>query len=133
MYNKILQLIAGLVNVLGTAYAILSVLRLTPEDIHNVIRIKGIEERDKELIVQRKQARIGICLVALAWLFQVIFSFVNVIENVAFIAAVVGMVLVIGMTMTIISRANKKFEAEYTEYSRVELEKHGISREKQTR
>lgn len=129
MYNKVLQLIAGFINACGTAYAILSILRLTPDDIHNVIRIKGIEERDKELLVQRKQVRIGICLVIVAWFFQGLFSFVEVNNAITFVVAMVGMTILITTSVIFVNKTNKKFETVYTEYSRAELKKHGACKD----
>ena len=77
-YNTILLLIAALTNVVGTTYAVLSILKLKPKEIYQALTIEGMDRNDETLLVQKKQARIGISLVAYAWMLQVLFSFVTV-------------------------------------------------------
>lgn len=62
-YNTILQLVAALTNVTGTTYAVLSILKLKPTDLYQAITIDGMDKNDESLLTQKKQARIGICLV----------------------------------------------------------------------
>lgn len=59
-YNTILQLLAALTNVIGTTYAVLSILKLKPQDLYQAITIEGMDKNDESLLVQKKQARTGI-------------------------------------------------------------------------
>ena len=58
-YNIILQLIAGLTNVVGTAYAVLSILKATPTDLYKSITLKGMGDNDKSLLTQKKSSKNG--------------------------------------------------------------------------
>ena len=112
-YNTILQLLAALTNVIGTTYAVLSILKLKPQDLYQAITIDGMDKNDESLLIQKKQARIGIGLVIYAWCLQVVFSFLQILSFRAFI-----ILLLIYFAVTIIlclclCAANSRFEAKY--------------------
>lgn len=45
-YNTILQLLAALTNVIGTTYAVLSILKLKAQDLYQAITIDGMDKND---------------------------------------------------------------------------------------
>jgi len=113
MYETILQLFAGLINVVGTIYAILSILKLSPKQIFEAITIKGMNAQDENLLEQKAQARIGISLVAFGWLLQVMYALLEIITLCAF-SVVFGISIVLAIGLCIILHCvNKKFEQEY--------------------
>ena len=89
-YNTILQLLASLTNVVGTTYAILSVLRLKPKELYQTLTLEGMDRSDDSLLAQKKQARIGISLVIYAWMLQVLFSFWSITSIAMFIWCLVA-------------------------------------------
>lgn len=112
-YNTILLLISALTNVIGTTYAVLSILSLKPKEIYQALTIEGMDRNDETLLVQRKQARIGVALVAYAWILQVFFSFVTVTTLKAFLVflsifTVLTIILCVSLFLL-----NKKFENKY--------------------
>ena len=114
-YNTILQLLAALTNVIGTTYAVLSILKLKPQDLYQAITIEGMDKNDESLLVQKKQARTGIGLVIYAWFLQVIFSFCPTLSCKMF--AVLLLIYFAATTILCISLfyANKRFESKYLE------------------
>lgn len=118
MFNTILNLVAGLINVIGTTYAVLSILRISPKEIFNSITIKGMDERDDELLTQRKQARMGITLVVYAWIVQVVFSFVTIDSWERFGLALIIVLVVLSILLLLLVLLNKKYDSKYAEYKK---------------
>lgn len=116
IYNSLLQLLASTFNVGGTILAILSILRLTPEDIHKAITIKGIDERDSELIIQRKQARLGIMFVIYGWVLQGIGLFLNISSKRTFFCVLASELFVAIILILLMMRSNNRFEKKCLEY-----------------
>mgnify|MGYP003293827733 CR=1 FL=1 len=114
-YNTILQLIAALTNVTGTTYAILSILKLKPKDLYQAITIDGMDKNDESLLTQKKQARIGICLVIYAWVLQVIFSFFSISSGIIFALSLLTYVVVTVALCFSLFLTNKRFEKKYFE------------------
>ena len=108
----------GLINVVGTAYAILSILRISPKEIFSSITIKGMDERDNELLVQRKQARVGISLVLYAWIVQAVFSFVRINSWQMFVLALIIVLVILTVILLLLVFLNKKFDSKYSEYKK---------------
>lgn len=118
MFNSVLNLMTGLINVVGTAYAILSILRISPKEIFSSITIKGMDERDNELLVQRKQARVGISLVLYAWIVQAVFSFVRINSWQMFVLALIIVLVILTVILLLLVFLNKKFDSKYSEYKK---------------
>ena len=116
MFNTILILVASLINVVGTAYAVLSILRITLKEVFSSITLHGMDERDKELLVQRKQARIGIALVLYAWIVQFVFSFVSLNSWNEFLWALLIVIAILIIILIILFLINKRFESNYRSY-----------------
>ena len=116
MFNTILLLFSAFVGVIGTIYAVLSILALTPDEVHKSITLKGIDERDKELIIQKKQARLGIMLVISAWILQCVFSFVKINCLCWFLFALVATICLVLIEIVIMSILNRKFEEKCVDY-----------------
>ena len=126
-YNTILLLIAALTNVVGTTYAVLSILKLKPKEIYQALTIEGMDRNDETLLVQKKQARIGIALVAYAWMLQVLFSFVTVNTIKSFLIWLSVYVLITVVLCLLLFFLNKNFEKKYYDL-RAELDKENPDR-----
>ena len=126
-YNTILLLIAALTNVIGTAYALLSILRLKPKELYQALTIEGMDRNDETLLIQKKQARIGIGLVAYAWALQVLFSFVTVDTIKSFLIWIVIYVFLTVILCLLIFFLNKRFEKKYYQL-RAKLDKENPDR-----
>ncbi len=126
-YNTILLLIAALTNVIGTIYAILSILKLKPKELYQALTIEGMDRNDETLLIQKKQARIGIGLVVYAWVLQVLFSFVTVTTIKSFLIWMV--IYVFGTVVLCLSIffLNKRFEKKYYQL-RAKLDKENPDR-----
>lgn len=116
IYNTIFQLTATLTNVVGTAYAILSILKLKPSDLYDSLTLEGLDKNDKTLLTQKKQARIGISLVVYAWFIQAAFSFVEVKSVKMFVGFLFAYILISVILCICLSISNKKFERKYIEH-----------------
>ena len=114
-YNTILQLLFALTNVIGTTYAVLSILRLKPKDLYQAITIEGMDKNDEALLVQKKQARIGISLVVYAWVLQVIVSFWIITTLYLFVVCLSAYVILTFILCIILYLSNRKFEKKYCE------------------
>lgn len=112
-YNTIIQLIAGLTNVFGTSYAVLSILKATPIDLYKSITLKGIGDNDKTLLTRKEQARTGISLIVLAWIIQAVFSFIKIETLNWFIICLIACVGAIVGVLIALYFANKKFADKY--------------------
>ena len=112
-YNTILLLIAALTNVIGTTYAVLSILKLKPKELYQALTIEGMDRNDETLLIQKKQARIGIGLVVYAWVLQVLFSFVTVTTIKSFLIWMAIYVFVTVVLCLLIFFLNKRFEKKY--------------------
>lgn len=112
-YNTILQLLGALTNVVGTTYAVLSILKLKPNDLYQAITIDGMDKNDELLLTQKKQARIGICLVIYAWMLQVIFSFFLISSVKMFVLSLLAYVVVTVALCLSLFLANKRFAKKY--------------------
>lgn len=113
MYSKILIAGSSLISVVGTVYAVLSILGLTIEDVFRSITLNGMDERDKELLVQKKQAVTGIPLVVLGWIGQTVFSFVEIKSMCWMIASFVIIFACVLLEILITRQINRKFEINY--------------------
>lgn len=124
-YNTILQLLAGWTNVIGTTYAVLSILKLKPQDLYQAITIDGMDKNDESLLIQKKQARIGIGLVIYAWFLQVVFSFCSVQSCKVFVIALLIYAVVTTALCLCLLVANKRFAKKYLELRKQMDEKSG--------
>ena len=112
-YNTILQLLGALTNVVGTTYAVLSILKLKPNDLYQAVTIDGMDKNDESLLTQKKQARIGICLVIYAWILQVIFSFFLISSVKMFVLSLLAYVVVTVALCLSLFLVNKRFAKKY--------------------
>ena len=113
MFNTILQLLASLTNVIGTTYAVLSILKLKPSDLYNSITIEGMDKYDESLLTQKEQARVGITLIAYAWILQLVFSFVQIKSCCAFWSCILSYVVFTTVLCIVLHRLNVRFEKTY--------------------
>ena len=112
-YTTILQLLAGLTNVIGTTYAVLSILKLKPKELYQALTIEGMDKNDETLLTQKKQARIGISLVVYAWILQVLFSFWTIKTVSLFIGCLVAYVVLTFILCLMLYLLNRQFEKKY--------------------
>lgn len=115
MFSKILITLCSLIGVIGTIYAVLSILNMKFEDIYKSITLGGIEERDEELLTQREQAQIGILLVVTSWIGQTAFSFLTVKCLSMFLIACLLICMCIFAEILAIHKMNKNFKIKYKE------------------
>ena len=122
MYNDILLLLAGLLNVIGTIYAVLSILCLTPKEVFDAVTWGGIGKRDSELITQKEQARLGITWIVTAWIFQCVFTAFDFNSPCCFWLCITSAIIVVLLEVIIVGKINRHFEKEYADYK--EKQKH---------
>lgn len=115
MYSKILISVSSFFGVVGTVYAVLSILKLDIHDIYKTITLGGIDNRDEELLIQREQARLGIPLVVIGWLGQTIFSFIDVVSCRWFVGYLLIFLIIVGILIAVVTWNNKKFREKYKE------------------
>lgn len=113
-YNTILQLLAALTNVIGTTYAVLSILKLKPEDLYSSITLDGMDKNDDSLLTQKRQARIGIGLVMYAWILQAIVSFLPILSKSLFWLSILVYVILTTLLCIGLSMSNKRFAQKYS-------------------
>ncbi|WP_448914341.1 hypothetical protein [Gemmiger sp.] len=114
MMQNILSIIYSLINVWGTVWAVLSILKLSPGDVYKSLTMGALLEADESLLVQREQARFGITLVVIAFAFQSVNSFVSVETVGEFLGWLILIVVVLVFACLIIHHMNNCFRKEYT-------------------
>ena len=128
-YNTILQLLASLTNVIGTTYAVLSILKLEPNDLYQSITIGGMDKNDEALLVQKKQARVGISFIVYAWIMQIIFSFFSVSSCCIFWFCMFAYIVTITALGLCLFSLNKRFTVKYYKIKE-KLDKEDLDRHK---
>ena len=113
MYSQILIIISSLIGVIGTVYAVLSILSLQIKDVIKTVTWGGLESRDQEILVQREQARVGIPLIILGWIWQTIFSLIKVDSCTKFIASGILIVFSVVAIVLTMKSMNRKFRENY--------------------
>ena len=114
MMQNLLSIIYSLINVLGTVWAVLSILKLKPGDVYKSLTAGYFLEADESLLVQRAQARFGITLVVISFALQSINSFVSVNTVGEFLGWMILTVVVLAVACLIIHHMNISFRKEYT-------------------
>ena len=114
-YTTILQLLAALTNVIGTTYAVLSILKLKPEELYLALTIEGMDRSDESLLIQKKQARTGISFVVYGWMLQTLFSFWTITTLFLFIVCLSAYAFLTSVLCLILFLLNRKFEKKYYE------------------
>lgn len=112
-YNSIIDVISGFISIVGTIYAILSLLRMKPADIWNTCTFGGISNRDLEILEQRRQARTGILLVIYGWSIQVVLLFIDIRTFLEFSNTVAVIVLIGILICLLMGESNNRFEENY--------------------
>lgn len=115
-YMDILQLLSSAINVIGTVYAVLSILKLKPKEIYSSITISGMDQKDIELITQKKQARTGISLILYGWILQLIYIFLDISTLPEFLYTGIFSILGVLVVLIIIMNLNKRFERKYVKF-----------------
>ncbi len=115
-YNNILQIIINLTNVIGTIYAVLSILQLKSTDLYKSITIDGMDKNDNSLLVQRSQARMGVSLIIYAWISQCIVMFLDITSWKIFTFCIVLYILILIAVCVIIYLLNLKFRKNYIKF-----------------
>lgn len=124
MMQNVLSIIYSLINVWGTVWAILSILKLKPGNVYKSLTVGALLEADESLLVQREQARFGITLVVIAFAFQSVSSFVSVDTVGEFLGWLILTVVVLAVACLIIHHMNISFRKEYTAFKEIK-EKEG--------
>lgn len=113
MYSEILVVFSALISVVGTVYSVLSILRLQIKDIVKTVTWGGLKSRDEEVLIQREQARIGVPLVVIGWIFQSLFSLIEVNTINQFCFSLVFMIFVVASEIIITRKMNENFRKNY--------------------
>lgn len=116
MYNTLLQSVTSLINIIGTVYAVLSILKLKPKDIYSKITLGGMDKADKDALIQREQARTGIGLIIIGWVLQFVFVFLNIDNLCCFISCVSVSVSIVLIWILLMQITNRKFKKKYVEF-----------------
>jgi len=116
VYSKILIIISSLVGVVGTVYAVLSILAMRIPNIHKSITLGGIDARDEELLLQREQARTGIPLVVIGWIGQSVFSLLEISTCCQFILALLFLTSSVILEAVVTKKMNVSFRKKYIAY-----------------
>lgn len=116
MYNTMLQSVTSLINVIGTVYAVLSILKLKPKDIYSKITLGGMDKADEDALIQREQARTGIGLIIIGWVLQFVFSFLDVDKIGCFICCISISISLVLVWILLMQIKNRKFREKYMEF-----------------
>lgn len=113
MYNTLLSIFAYILDFSGTVYAILSVLRMTKEEIRFPDTCNGIGNTADDRLHQRGEARIGIWFVFCGLIMNCVLLFVEIRTLLVF-----GLITVIALLIVIygyfaVDYYNDKYEEEY--------------------
>lgn len=113
MYSQVLVIISSLIGVIGTVYAVLSILSLKINDILRIGSWEGVEKHDLEVLTQCEQARIGIPLVILGWFWQTVVSLLKVESSIRFVILAILIIISALVTVVIINNKNREFRKNY--------------------
>ena len=96
----------------------MSILKLKPDDLYNSITVSGMDKNDEMLLIQKKQARIGISLVIYAWFVQVVFSFLEVQSFKWFVICFIAYIIITAILCIYLIIKNKDFAKKYYEHKK---------------
>lgn len=113
IYNDILLTVVSFLNVIGTIYAVLSIIKIKPKEIYHSITWGGIADRDKEIITQFKQARMGISLVCISWVLEVVLTFYKITSLRNFIIMFIVILAIVVVTVLLVFFIDRHFENVY--------------------
>ncbi len=122
MYNTLLQSVTSLINVIGTVYAVLSILKLKPEDIYSKITWGGIGSADKDALLQKEQARTGIGLIMIGWVLQLVFGLLDIDNLCCFICCISVSISLVLIWFLLMQTINRKFKEKYAEFYQSKLD-----------
>ena len=116
MWQNIASVIYSLINVVGTIWAVLSILKMKPSEVYKSLTLGGITESDEPLLIQKEQASFGVAWVVVGFVLQSINTFVIVDSLIIFLEWMLFTVVILGAVCYIVHRMNTKFREEYNEY-----------------
>lgn len=116
MWQNIASVIYSLINVVGTIWAVLSILKMKPSEVYNPLTLGGITESNEPLLIQKEQASFGVAWVVVGFVLQSINTFVIVDSLIIFLEWMLFTVVILGAVCYIVHRMNTKFREEYNEY-----------------
>lgn len=114
MYIYVTNYFTGFLSVLGTIYAVLSILKISFEDLRFALTFEGVGSRDEEMLLQKEQARIGISLVILSFVFESINSLICINTAKEFGICLITEVVLTFVVLLIVVNKNKKFRKNYS-------------------
>lgn len=117
--NKIFfTIVAYVLDLIGTVYAVLSILNLTLEEVWTTITYGGIMNADRDKLAQRRQARMGIWLVFCGFILNCILQFIKNIETDQMLDIMTfAILLIVGTGTYAVNAFNEKFERDYRKKS----------------
>ena len=118
MYHSVLDIIFSTINVIGTLYAVLSILKIDVKTLFRSITLEGMDERDEELLLQREQARAGITLIAYGWSGQCYVSLMGDITRTQFWSCITVFLFIAFLLLPMLHKFNLKFKEDYKEYKK---------------
>ena len=111
--EKILSVIYSGLNVVGTIWAVYSVIYMTPWEVYNSLTIGGVTSPDKSLISQKKDTLYGIALIIAGFLAQTVLTFVGAPNWIYFILYLIGTAILIYVTIKIVNSIYRRFIENY--------------------
>lgn len=100
--EKILSVIYSGLNMVGTIWAVYSVIYMTPESVYESLTIGGVTSADKGLIRQKKDTLYGIALIIVGFFGQTILTFVGTPNWIYFVLYLIGTAILVYVTIKVV-------------------------------
>lgn len=115
IFKNILLLLCNAVNVVGTIWAVLSILKMKPRDIYEATTYEEPLIADEALLQQKKQARCGVSSFVCAFVCQSVLSFMPVTFLKLFMVLLSVFIIVFILVLVVVHHLNRKFAEQYEE------------------
>ena len=113
MQEKILSVIYSGLNMVGTIWAVYSVIYMTPESVYESLTIGGVTSADKGLIRQKKDTLYGIALIIVGFFGQTILTFVGTPNWIYFVLYLIGTAVLVYVTIKVVDSIYCRFIERY--------------------
>lgn len=111
--EKILSVIYSGLNMVGTIWAVYSVIYMTPESVYESLTIGGVTSADKGLIRQKKDTLYGIALIIVGFFGQTILTFVGTPNWIYFVLYLIGTAILVYVTIKVVDSIYCRFIERY--------------------
>ena len=97
----------------GTIWAVYSVIYMTPESVYESLTIGGVTSADKGLIRQKKDTLYGIALIIVGFFGQTILTFVGTPNWIYFVLYLIGTAILVYVTIKVVDSISCRFIERY--------------------